>query len=161
MSLAHSLDQLHRHFARVWADTSARPGTLTFSEYEYLRAIERLDGAQIASLEKDANSAQEDHPDNHPGHPGHHLQDLVEVLGVQKASASAAIAKLEKRDLVERFPCQFDARAQHVMLTNKARLHLRTEEAVYSEAAKRIAEQLDPQELECLTSALAKLENKI
>lgn len=154
MCLARSLDQLHRYLARGWADGSARPGNLTYSEYEYLRAIERLDGAQIATMEASAA------PDA-DSHHGHHLQDLVAVLGVQKASASAAIAKLEKRGLVERFPCQMDARAQHVMLTNKARLQLRAEEAVYKDAATRIEKLLTPGELEALTSALAKIDDRL
>lgn len=156
MSLAQSLDEMHRQLARAWSDKSARPGILSYSEYEYLRAIERLDGAQIAASDVPANI--DNHSDAAPTeHHGHHLQDLADVLGVQKASASVAIAKLEKRGLVERFPCQFDARAQHVMLTNKARLNIRTEQTVYTKLAAQFASALDPIELNTLTTALEKV----
>lgn len=155
MSLAHSLDHIHRTLTRLWADTSARPGVLTFSEYEYLRAVERLDGAQLATLDKGAVSVDD-------GHDGHHLQDLVDVLGVRKASASAAIAKLEARGLVERFPCQIDARAQHIVLTDKATAYLREEEeAVYAAAAARIEALLKRKEFDGLESALAKVRDHI
>jgi DNA-binding MarR family transcriptional regulator len=149
---------LHRHLNRAWADSSDRPAILSYSEYEYLRAIERLDGAQIARAEASEDDSEDDETGGrHDDHHGHHLQDLVDILGVQKASASAAIAKLEKRGLVERFPCQFDARAQHVMLTNKARLNLRTEETVYTNIAAKLASKLDPRELNALTTALEKV----
>ncbi len=152
MALARSLDHLYRHFARVWADDTARPGLLSYSEYEYLRAIERLDGAQVTIRDAD---------DGHAGQAGHHLQDLVAVLGVQKASASVAIAKLEQRGLVKRFPCQRDARAQHVVLTDKARDHLRQEETVYRETADRIERLLTPDELKTLEATLAKVQDRL
>ena len=152
MALAGALDHLYRHFARVWADESVRPGLLSYSEYEYLRAIERLDGAQVTIRDPD---------DGHAGQPGHHLQDLVAVLGVQKASASVAIAKLEQRGLVKRFPCQRDARAQHVVLTDKARDHLRQEETVYRGAATKIERLLTPDELTALQATLAKVQDRL
>ncbi|MEM7444238.1 MAG: MarR family transcriptional regulator [Pseudomonadota bacterium] len=125
---------------------------MSYSEYEYLRAIERLDGAQVAMNDADAK---------HASQGGHHLQDLVEVLGVQKASASVAIAKLEQRGLVKRFPCQRDARAQHVVLTDKAKDHLRQEETVYTDAATRIKNLLKPNELKALKGTLAKIQDRL
>ena len=149
MSVAQSFDLLHRHLSRLWTDDTARPGSLSYSEYSYLRALERLDGAQVARADLS--------PDQNDGtHHGPHLQDLVEVMGVQKASASAAVAKLQKSGLVERFACQFDARAQHITLTQKAHEHLRTEQAVYDVLTAQFAARLTPNEMNALETLLIK-----
>lgn len=140
MSLEQSLDQLYRYLGGLWNDPAKRPGKLSHSEYEYLRGIERLDGDKVAKT-----GSQRDAAGPH-GDEGHHLQDLVAVLGVNKASASVAVAKLEKKGLVQRFPCQFDARAQHIVLTPLARACLTQEEAVYREAVDRIEAALKPEE---------------
>lgn len=153
MSLAQSLDHLHRHLTRLWADAPARPDALTYSEREYLRAIERLDGDKVAKA--DAPGGGEDH-----GQQGHHLQDLVDILGVHKASASAAIAKLEKRGLVARFPCRYDARAQHIVLTERAKALLR-DDTIYAATAARIEQILTPEEFQSLTAALAKVRDHL
>jgi len=117
VSAAPTLEKLHRELARLWTVPAARPGALSLSEYEYLRAIERLGGAKVAAHEDD--------------HHGQHMQDLAAVLGVKKASVSTAVSKLEQRGLVDRFPCQLDARAQHVVLTDKAHDALAQEAVVY------------------------------
>jgi len=148
MMLAQTLEQFHRYLTRRWANDGQRPGGLSFSEYGYLRALERLDGAQIAKSAESADAAG--------GHHGHHLQDLVEVMGVQKASASAAVAKMEKSGFVERFACQFDARAQHIVLTKRGHDRLRDEQAVYVMAAAELENRLTPQEAKTLEYLLAK-----
>lgn len=149
--LENQLDQLHRYLSGLWSKDTQRPGQLSYSEYEYLRAIERLDGARVDGIEAHEGYRQ-----------GHHLQSIVAVLGVQKASASAAIARLEKRGLIKRFPCQFDSRAQHVMLTPEGETLLREEaEAVYGAAAKCLFETLTYAETAALQSALEKLTHKI
>lgn len=148
MQLAQSLEQLHRYLTRRWADDTLRPGGLSFSEYGYLRALERLDGAQIAE------SAESADPEG--GQHGHHLQELVEVMGVQKASASAAMAKMEKNGFVVRFPCQFDARAQHIVLTENGHDRLREEQAVYDTVAAELEDRLTSQEAKTLKALLAK-----
>ena len=147
MPLEQSLDRLYRYLGRLWSDPSKRPGKLSHSEYEYLRGIERLDGDKIARSEV---MEAEDH--------GHHLQDLVAVLGVNKASASVAIGKLEKRGLVQRFPCRFDARAQHIVLTPLARACLSQEEVVYSDLAARIDKVLTAEEKAGFLHCLEKIE---
>lgn len=148
MSLQKSLDQLHRNLSRLWSDITKRPGGLTYSEYEYLRGIERLDGDMLA---RDDLGPEEDH--------GHHLQDIVAVLGVNKASASIAIGKLEKKGLVERFPCQYDARAQHILLTQQGRDSLRQEEVVYRDLIHRIETRLTDDERAVFEAALKKITN--
>ncbi|WP_020591647.1 MarR family winged helix-turn-helix transcriptional regulator [Kiloniella laminariae] len=157
MSLAQSLDHLHRRLSQLWADSARLPGDLSYSEYQYLRAIERLDGGQIAVSENPAESEKGPAvPAENDCQAGHHLQDLVQLLGVQKASASAAIAKLEKRGLLVRFGCKYDARAQHIILTEQGREHLRGEEVLYRDAAKRMAAGLTPEDEKTLTSLLEK-----
>jgi|GEM_PF-2042624 len=148
MQLAQTLEQLHRYLTRRWADDTQRPGGLSFSEYGYLRALERLDGAKIAELTESADAEGDHH--------GHHLQHLVEVMGVQKASASAAVAKMEKNGFVARFPCQFDARAQHIVLTENGHNRLREEQAVYDSLAAELENQLTLQEAKTLKTLLAK-----
>ncbi|RED53998.1 MarR family winged helix-turn-helix transcriptional regulator [Aestuariispira insulae] len=147
MSLEQSLDQLYRYLGRLWNDPAKRPGKLSHSEYEYLRGIERLDGDKIAKTGSHSDVSDD----------GHHLQDLVAVLGVNKASASVAVAKLEKKGLVQRFPCQFDARAQHIVLTPLARACLTQEEVVYQEAVDRINATLTPEEQAQLAICLDKI----
>ncbi|WP_162938117.1 MarR family winged helix-turn-helix transcriptional regulator [Kiloniella sp. EL199] len=147
MSLTNSLDQFHRYLTCLWTDISDRPNALTCSEYGYLRAIERLDGDKLAQGEGCRRS---------DGH-GHHLQDIVELLKIKKASASVAVTKLEKRGLIERFQCQHDARAQHIVLTEKARKYLREEEAIYKTSAKDIAKVLTVDELKAFEASLAKI----
>ncbi|MCZ4279617.1 MarR family transcriptional regulator [Kiloniella laminariae] len=154
MALAHSLDHLHRRLSQLWADSARQPGDLSYSEYQYLRAIERLDGGQIAAGDIAAE-------DNDCQSGGHHLQDLVQILGVQKASASAAIAKLERRGLIVRFACQYDARAQHIILSELGRNHLRAEEVLYRDAAARIAAALTEEEHTTLTTLLEKSAERV
>ncbi len=98
---------------------------MTHSEFEYLRAI------------KDQEAKKTDR-DYH----GQHLQDVVDEMGVRKASASAMVLKLEERGLVVRFPCQYDARAQHIMLTEQGQNLLSSGEQIYEAAAKALLEEL-------------------
>ncbi len=179
MSLPRSLERLHRQLTDLWSDTSDRPCELTHSEYGYLRAIERLDGEQLARAAgefvpevvhagKPGGNARgklsipklgDPHiSDPNSGDIGHHLQDLVALLKVRKASASVAIAKLEKRGLICRFACQYDARAQHIVLTDKGKESLRAEEVVYEAATARIENLLTPEELSALKSCLSKID---
>ena len=138
MSAAGTLENLHRELARLRTAPSARPGALSLSEYEYLQAIERLGGAQVA--------ADDDHH-------GQHMQNLAAVLDVKKASVRTAVSKLEQRGLVDCFPCQLDARAQHVVLTDKARTALTQEAVVYEALNSWIKEHKLENALETLAAA--------
>lgn len=148
MTLTHSLDYLHRLLSQAWSKGGSRPGHLSHSDYEYLRALQRLNGAQLAQ-------------DSADDHHGAHLNNLADVLGVRKASASAAVAKLEKRGLVERFPCQYDARAQHVVLTRKAEDALCYEVIAYEDLARKIENTLSPEETAQLNALLSKLRDTL
>ncbi|WP_051213822.1 MarR family winged helix-turn-helix transcriptional regulator [Maritalea myrionectae] len=98
---AESLENIHRLAHRYWMKHTAELG-MSYSEFEYLSAV-----FEQAELSKDK--------DFH----GQHLHDIVSAMGVNKASASAMMDKLEKRKLVKRKPCKKDARAQHIVLTAK------------------------------------------
>lgn len=98
---ADHLELLHRLAHRYWMKHTSELG-MSHSEFEYLSAI-----FEQAELAKD----KEFH--------GQHLHDIVRSMGVNKASASAMMDKLEKRKLVKRKPCKKDARAQHIVLTAK------------------------------------------
>jgi len=122
--MTHSAEQLHllhRLAHREW-NTAARRLGLSFNEFEYLSAVYEEERLQR-------------YEDKH----GQHLQDIVDALGVTKASASTMIAKLEGRELVERFQCKMDARAQHIVLTDKGRALLKMGFGVYERVAEAIA----------------------
>ncbi|WP_019645689.1 MarR family winged helix-turn-helix transcriptional regulator [Novispirillum itersonii] len=104
-ALADALETLHRLLNRQWQDAPA--GALSYSEFEYLRALHRMAGCGVQVFEEGPDA---------PDH-GLHLQDLAAALSVSKASVSIAIARLEERGLVRRTPCFRDARAQHLFLT--------------------------------------------
>jgi len=82
------------------------------------------------------------------------MQDLAAVLGVKKASVSTAISKLERRGLVNRFPCKLDARAQHLVLTDTARSALAQEAMVYGQLDSWVQEHGLGDALEALAGAL-------
>lgn len=110
------------------------------SEYDDLPAVERLGGAQVVAHDND--------------HHGQHMQGLAAVLGVKKVSVSTAVSKLEKRGLVDRFPCELDARAQHVVLTAKARATLAQKAVVYDALDSWVKEHKLETALDALAAAL-------
>ncbi|ATG43844.1 putative transcriptional regulator [Phaeobacter piscinae] len=124
VTLEHFLQLAHRRCQRAWAELSADL-RLSHNEFEYLRAI------------RDQEDKTTD-KDNH----GQHLQDVVNDLGVRKSSASAMVLKLEDRGLVARFPCRYDARAQHIILTEAGKALLASGESVYESVARELASEL-------------------
>ncbi len=78
-------------------------------------------------------------------------------MQVRKASASAMVQKLERRGLVHRVPCRYDARAQHIMLTEEGRATLGEASVVYTRTAARMKELLEPRQYRALERALAKV----
>lgn len=137
MKLARLIELAHRQGHRQWAKAGGALG-MTHSEFEYLRAI------------KDQEARKTDKDDH-----GQHLQDVVDEMGVRKASASAMVLKLEERGLVVRFPCQFDARAQHIMLTEQGRQLLTSGEAIYEAAANALLGDLSDNDLDTIEFAAA------
>ncbi|WP_168190195.1 MarR family winged helix-turn-helix transcriptional regulator [Luteithermobacter gelatinilyticus] len=147
MSLGQALDHVQRYLARRWqAERSLRP--LTFSEYDYLKSVERLE--QIYHHEH-----QGEKRDFHG--QGAHLSQLAETLQVQRASASTMVKKLEERGLIERVRCQYDSRAWHILLTRDGRDLLEKESRVYDLVAHEIQDLLTPEEGVKLTALLTKV----
>lgn len=138
MTLAKSLEALHRHLLQAWSNSNTDIG-LSYSEFEYLCAVE-------------AQEKMSDHGDE--GH-GQHLQDVVFAMGVQKASASAMVIKLEGRNLLERVPCRFDARAQHILLTKEGRELLAKGRNIYKAAAAEIEAAFDKETLQAIENGLS------
>ena len=101
MNLAEKIEELHRTAHRHWMKNSGSLG-LSFSEFEYLSAIRER---EILAEQGEKHSQ--------------HLHDIVQTMGVNKASASAMMDKLEKRKLVRIKPCKRDARAKHFSLSPK------------------------------------------
>lgn len=114
------IQQVHQLCHRAWSK-QAREAGLSFSEFEYLSAVQ---------AEADRLRYEDIH--------GQHLQDIVEALGVTKASASTMIAKLEDRELVERFQCKKDARAQHIVLTREGQVKLAGGRRIYESVAEEV-----------------------
>lgn len=133
MNLVDLVERSYRHVHRQWAQKSGSLG-LSQSEYEYLRAI------------KDEEDRQYDADDH-----GQHLQDVVQAMGVKKASASAMVVKLEDRGLVERVPCQYDARAQHILLTPQGNELLSTGRDIYRQAAEALLQDCSDAEATVLS----------
>ncbi|SHF04380.1 MarR family protein [Microbulbifer donghaiensis] len=146
MSLDRSLMSLQRVLSQAWnrADGDDRYEVLSSNEFDYLLCV------YLAEKGSDPDSAEHD--------DSSHLSALAAEMQVQKSSASVMVNKLEKRGLIERVTCRFDARAQHILLTERGReLFLRTRESVYSTLASSIAERLEPDEYRTLEQILDKV----
>ena len=119
---ADTLIALHRALRVAWS--AADPG-ISHNEFEYLDAVHR---------EEERQRYADDH--------GRHLGDIVDGLGVTRASASAMIAKLERRALVRRFQCRQDARAQHIILTDAGRACLQEGREIYRVVAENTGKDI-------------------
>ena len=136
MILADFVERIHRQAHRQWAQAGS-PHGLTLSVFEYLRAIRAQE-----RMKTDRN----DH--------GQHLQDVVVQMGVSKASASAMVLKLEEAGLVRRVPCQMDARAQHILLTEAGRQKLAVGESIFAKTAEAVLSDFSDTEREELAALL-------
>lgn len=146
MSFDQSLHCLHRHLSRLWT-ADRKPNQLqllSYNEYDYLKSLEKLDGGQIRNFSEDDAK-------------GTHLSELANEMQVRKASASIMVGKLEKRELIRRFPCKQDARAQHIVLTESGKAALLQEQEVYLQMAEKVETLLDEEEFQALEKTLSKL----
>ncbi|MFW8593224.1 MarR family winged helix-turn-helix transcriptional regulator [Cribrihabitans neustonicus] len=140
MQLARFLELIHRSAHRQWARRAGDAG-LTYSEFEYLSAIRDQEARQTSK-----------------GDHGQHLQDVVDDMGVRKASASAMVVKLEARGWVHRVPCRYDARAQHILLTEEGAVQLAKGREIYTEAARELLGRLEGEEQQAVANLLEHLE---
>jgi len=147
MALEDSLIKLQRVITKTWNKHTftSKEHSLSFSEFEYLQCVHIAENAEFSP------EAQE-HDDST------HLSALAAEMQVQKSSASLMVNKLEKRGLIHRVTCQYDARAQHILLTEAGRkLFLHTQQSVYRELAQTFNELLTPEEYRQFEQVLAKM----
>lgn len=132
MNLAEKLEEIHRLAHRHWMKTGGELG-LSYSEFEYLSAIKEQELAAVNDRRVQ------------------HLRDIVRVMGVNKASASAMMDKLEKRKLVRVKPCKWDARAKIYVLSKKGdelrQQGKRAYDTLLASEAQRISQLLETQTL--------------
>ena len=138
MKLSGLVELVHRHAHRRWSALGADAG-VSYSEFEYLSAI------------KDQESRKTDR-DNH----GQHLQDVVAEMGVRKASASVMVVKLEERSWVRRLPCQYDARAQHILLTPEGEARLAAGRGIYASVVQAVLAGLSEEKRKALCNIWGK-----
>ncbi|MEZ8096591.1 MarR family winged helix-turn-helix transcriptional regulator [Photobacterium swingsii] len=139
MQLKTSLEHIERYSAKLWrlhCKENKNEISLSFNEYDYLKVIQYADESM-------------------------RLTDIATKLEVSKPSASAMIVRLEKRGLIARLACPEDARVNHVVLTDKAKVELDHDDAIYANFSDEIAGALSPQEYQQLESLLAKLFTKL
>ncbi|MBB1269894.1 MarR family winged helix-turn-helix transcriptional regulator [Shewanella sp. SR44-3] len=156
MDLHTSLIKLQRLLSQTWGNQvqDKQQEVLSASEFEYLHYVHVAESAHVhenpiddADIEHDSSS---------------HMSAIAAEMQVQKSSASLMVNKLEKRGLIERVTCQFDARAQHILFTDKGReLYLSTEARVYLHLAGSFKDQLDADEYQQLEHLLGKACNKL
>ena len=151
MKLRMSLDSLIIIFQKILSQAwnlSAQPNNknnITINEFYYLYSVNSAENSEYS--QDDSN-----HNDNS------HLSTLANEMQVQKSSASIMLQKLEKKGLVKRINCQYDARAQHILLTKKGRKILtETQNTVFFPITKSIEKILKPEEYK----EFEKLLNKI
>ena len=137
MKIARIIEELHRVAHREWMRVGAAL-EVSHSEFEYLRAIKAEEAQGLDTAEPH----------------GQHLHNIVAAMGVSKASASTMVMKLEKRGLVDRVPCQFDARAQHILVSAKGAALLAAGETIYARAAEILHRRLGPTAYHQLANAL-------
>ena len=147
MDLQNSLIKFQRIISRTW-DVQAFDNTessLSYSEFEYLLCVHIAENAEI-------DPASEKHDDST------HLSALAAEMQVQKSSASLMVNKLEKRELIYRATCQYDARAQHILLTEKGRkLFLNIQNSVYQNLEKSFKGLLEDKEYDTFEQTLVKI----
>lgn len=147
MNLEDGLIKLQRIISRSWNAQvfENKANSLSYSEFEYLQCVHIAE-----SVHPDDNSQEHD--------DSTHLSALAAEMQVQKSSASLMVNKLEKRGLIYRVTCRYDARAQHILLTDKGReLLLTMQNAVYSNLAQSLKQMLSETEYRNFEKTLTKI----
>lgn len=139
MKLKTSLENIERYSAKLWrlhCKENKNEISLSFNEYDYLKVIQYADEPM-------------------------RLTDIAGKLEVSKPSASTMIVRLEKRGFILRIPCEDDARVSHIVLTEKAKVELNHDDAIYANFSDEIATALSQEEYQQLELLLAKLFTKL
>ena len=147
MNLEDSLIKFQRIISRTWDVQvfDSKENALSYSEFEYLLCVHIAENADID-------------PENEKHDDSTHLSALAAEMQVQKSSASLMVNKLEKRGLIYRATCQYDARAQHILLTERGRkLFLSIQGSVYKNLAKSFKNALEDEEYINFEQTLTKI----
>jgi DNA-binding MarR family transcriptional regulator len=147
MNLENGLIKLQRMISRTWdvQEFDSKENSLSYSEFEYMLCVHTAENSEFD-------------PENIDHDDSTHLSALAAEMQVQKSSASLMVNKLEKRELIFRATCQYDARAQHILLTEKGRkLFLNIQSSVYKNLATSLKQRLDDEEYDNFEKILAKV----
>jgi DNA-binding MarR family transcriptional regulator len=147
MNLENGLIKLQRMISRTWdvQEFDSKENSLSYSEFEYMLCVHTAENSEFD-------------PENIDHDDSTHLSALAAEMQVQKSSASLMVNKLEKRELIFRATCQYDARAQHILLTEKGRkLFLNIQSSVYKNLATSLKQRLDDEEYDNFEKILAKI----
>ncbi|BBM63910.1 MarR family winged helix-turn-helix transcriptional regulator [Vibrio alfacsensis] len=133
MALEKSLIDLERFCAKAWRVYAKEDplSNLSFNEFDYLRVI-------------------------HVNPQGIRITDLAEELQVTKPSVSNMVDRLERKGLVKRVPCNEDARAKRVILTEEVIEDMSLEQVVYKDISAQMTRKLSEQETMQLKALLNK-----
>ncbi len=143
MALDIALVDFQRFLNSAW-QRGQGDNALSQNEFDYLACIYQ---AQFAPVD-----ASEGHNDST------HLSVLANQLGVRKSSASLMVNKLQKRGFLTRVTCRFDARAQHIVLTEQGQsVYLEVKQQVYGALAQQIQASLGNRQAQTLADILATL----
>ncbi|WP_018692172.1 MarR family winged helix-turn-helix transcriptional regulator [Algicola sagamiensis] len=144
MNVSEQLLLLHRLLNKSW---NAEELDLSYNEFEYLHCIH-------VAEQVDPDEYDMQHDDST------HLSSLANDLQVKKSSVSVMLNKLEKRGLTQRVTCRYDARAQHILTTEKGREYLaKAAQSIYETKEQQLKQKLEPQEFEQLNQLLHKVLN--
>jgi DNA-binding MarR family transcriptional regulator len=147
MNLENGLIKLQRMISKTWdvQEFDSKENSLSYSEFEYMLCVHTAENSEFD-------------PENIDHDDSTHLSALAAEMQVQKSSASLMVNKLEKRELIFRATCQYDARAQHILLTEKGRkLFLNIQSSVYKNLATSLKQRLDDEEYDNFEKILAKI----
>ncbi|PJJ61393.1 MarR family winged helix-turn-helix transcriptional regulator [Compostimonas suwonensis] len=139
-----------------------KPGRLSADEQEvwdsFFRMRRHLDRALDEQLSKDANLSYSDYevliallraPERRA-----RVRDLVATIRWEKSRVSHHVTRMEKRGLVERRPCDTDARASFIHLTTEGRRAVVKASPRHVDTIRALFfDQLTPEQLESLGAA--------
>lgn len=151
MAVETSLIKLQRLLSQAWSSQAlhGQMNGLSQSEFEYLQCVHLAQNAEFLPEASGHDSST-------------HLSAIAAELQVQKSSASLMVNKLERRGLIYRVTCQYDARAQHILLTDRGQeLFLETQASVFKNLAASLKAILDEEEFQRFEKTLAKICHRI
>ena len=147
MNLENALIKMQRLLNKAWQAHAEEAGVvLSQNEFEYLACI-------FAAEKVQPPEDPQQHDDSA------HLSSVAQQMQVRKSSASLMINKLEKRGFIQRLTCRYDARAQHILLTEQGReVFLSIREQVYGAMASKVKKCLGKKDTSKLKSIAEKLD---